>query len=442
MTENSRPWNGTIIGDAGPYSDADWQELYRAIIGWGGNRANNGVFLSSGTQPNNGLRVIEQSPAGAGVTVNPGAALVQGIAYINDDDEDLAVGANGSSDARIDTVVLQADYALQTVRLVVKQGTPAASPSQPTLTQVANVMWEIPIADIAVASSFTSIIQANISPRQNWVNAPPGLYLDSVLNNSGVTLEDGDVVIWDSTADRAVTTSTTLGDDRIAGVWRSRTLNGASGQLQTAGIGYVNASAAVTRGDALQISTTTERVVSTLNLATVLGRALETTAGAGLVLANIDIQTIAEAYVLIQDQKAQNTAGGTFTTGAWQKRDLNVKVVDTHNLVSLASSVITLQPGTYRCRWDCPAFSTVLSHQSKLVNTSDTIEYMGTSQRNATGNSVCDRSVGVARFRITSAKNFELQHRCTQTVVTAGFGQAANLGTEVYSTIEFWREGS
>lgn len=442
MTEISRPWNGTTVGDAGPYSDTQWQELYRYIIGWGGNLANNGVFLMSGVQPDDGLKVTEQSIAAAGITVHPGAALIQGIAYFSDADENLSIVANASGNARVDTVIIRADYALQTVRLAVLQGTPAASPVAPTLTQVANTMWEIPIADIAVANGFATITNANISQRQTWINAPPGIYLPNVLNNSGVTLEDGDVVIWDSTADRAVTTSTILGDDRVAGIWRSKTLNGASGQLQTAGIGYVNASAAVTRGDALQASATTERAVSTLNLATILGRALETTAGAGLVLANIAIETITEAYILIQDQKTQNTAGGTFTTGAWQKRDLNTEVVDTHNLASIAASVITLQPGTYRCRWDCPTFSTVLAHQSKLINTSDTIEYMGSSQRNATATSVVDRSIGVTRFRITAAKNFELQHRCAQTVATNGFGAVANLGTEVYSTIEFWREGS
>jgi len=46
MSETSRPWNGTITGDAGPYSDANWQQLYRAIIGFGAARSNSGVFLS------------------------------------------------------------------------------------------------------------------------------------------------------------------------------------------------------------------------------------------------------------------------------------------------------------------------------------------------------------------------------------------------------------
>jgi len=158
-----------------------------------------------------------------------------------------------------------------------------------------------------------------------------------------------------------------------------------------------------------------------------------------LVLSLIRISQTTEQYICLQDQKAQNTAGGTFTSGAWQKRDLQTEVSDVWGLASLSSSVITLQPGTYRAKWSCPAFGGVSRHQSRLQNTSDTISYIGTSE-SLTG-SVSNRSVGTARFRITAAKNFELQHQTGVTVVTNGFGAAANLTTEVYSEIEFWREG-
>lgn len=440
MSETSRPWNGVVTGDAGPYSDANWQQLYRAIIGFGAARANSGVFLMSGTEPADGLKVQAQAGPTTSVDVLLGAALVQGIAYLNTATVALTVAANGAGNPRIDTVILRADYALQTIRLALKQGTAAASPTAPALTQSAGVMWEIPIADIAVANGFTSIAQSAISQRQEWVNAPPGVYLDHVLNNSGAVLNDGDVVVWDSAADRAVTTTTTLGDDRVAGVVRGQIPAAGFGRIQISGIGYVNASAAVTRGDALQVSATVKTVVSTLNMAMLLGRALETTAGSGLVLSNIRLENVTEAYILIQDQKAQNTAGGTFTSGAFQKRDLNTEVVDTHNLAVITASVIALQPGTYRCQWSAPANGGVTDkHQTRLRNTSDTIDYIGTSEQTAVNAQT--RSVGSARFRITSTKNFELQHQIQATRATDGFGLAANFTTEVYGIIEFWREG-
>lgn len=290
MTQSSRPWNGTTTGDAGPYSDQNWQQLYRGLIGWGADRANVGPVLGSGAQPNNGLKVQAQSPASTSIDVLQGSALIQGIGYMNTATVSLAIAANSSGNPRIDTVVLRADYALQTVRLTLLQGTPAASPNPPALTQSAGVMWDIPLADIAVANGFSSIANANITPRHEWVNAPPGVYLDNVLNNSGGTLEDGDVVIWDGTADRAVTTTTLYDDPLLAGVWRGRTANGSYGRVQVRGIGYVNASAAVTRGASLVTSLTTKRAASSglVVLGASLGRALETTSGAGYVLASIN----------------------------------------------------------------------------------------------------------------------------------------------------------
>jgi len=287
MTEISRPWNGVTVGDAGPYSDVNWHELYQYIIGWGAGRANNGVFLMSGPEPDDGLKVT--APGTTAVEVGPGAALIQGIAYLNDATESFTIAANASGNPRIDTVILQADYALQTVRLAKLQGTAAASPVAPSLTQSVGVMWEIPIADVAVANGFVTITQANISPRQDWVNAPPAVYLDHVLNNSGGTLNDGDVVIWDASADRAVTTTTTESDSLVAGVWRGQTASAAYGRIQVEGIGYVNASAAVARGALLRTSTTAKQAVSFTGSGLTLARALETTAGSGLVLCVIQV---------------------------------------------------------------------------------------------------------------------------------------------------------
>lgn len=313
MTQNSRPWNGTVTGDAGPYSDADWQQLYRYIIGLGGIRANTGVFLGSGTQPNDGLRVEAQSPAAAAINVLPGSALVQGIAYLNDATEPLVIAANASGNARIDTVVVQTDYALQTCRLAVVQGTPAATPAAPSLTQVAGTMWEIPIADIAVANGFTTLAQSTITPRQEWVNASPGMYLDNVLNNSGADLVDGDVVIWDSTTNRAVTTTTMLDDRRIAGVWRGRTATANYGRVQSAGIGYVRTTAAVARGDILIANSVAKQAVVTTIPHARLARVIETTSAGGLALCNIQIQQL---QVLQYESQADATVGNSTSEGS------------------------------------------------------------------------------------------------------------------------------
>lgn len=427
MSQISRPWNGTTVGDAGPYTDAQWQKLYQYIIGLGAIRSNTGVFLGSGTQPNDGLRVTAQSPAAAGILVLPGSALVQGIAYMNDADVPLVVAANASGNPRIDTVVVQADYALQECRLAILQGTPAASPVPPTLTQIANTMWEIPVADVAAANGFTTIAQGNITPRQEWVNAPPGVYLDNVFNNSGAALEDGDVVIWDNTATRAVTTTVIANSSLAAGVWRGRNENGAYGRLQTKGIGYVRTNAAVAIGNILVTSTTARQAGVIANAPDrIIGRVLETTLAAGLALTAIDV-SLGTGFDIIQihDEKASGVAAASIVSGAWRTRELTTIVSDTAGLSSLpGSNRIRLAAGTYEF-WIC---APVASNSSavRLFNFTDT----AVIQEGAHG---VGNAFVIGLFTIAAQKDLEIQQRIN---VTANGGLTLTTGAnEVYTTV-------
>jgi hypothetical protein len=439
MTEISRPWNGTTIGDAGPYSDADWHQLYRAIIGYGAGRANNGVFLMSGAEPENGLKVQAQNPVTASIDVLAGAALVQGIAYINDATVSFTIAANASGNPRIDTVVVQADYALQTIRLVLKQGTPAASPVAPALTQSANIMWEIPLADIAVANGFSTIAQTAISPRQDWVNAPPAVYLDHVLNNSGATLNHGQVVIADTTADRAATTIATRDSKRVLGVWQGQTANGAYGRVLRLGIGYVHTDAAVTRGDLLTTSTTAGSATTpgTLQAAAnaVLGRALETTSGAGLVLAYINPHTVNMAdYVLVQDQKPSGTTYGNVTLGAWRTRDLNTEVVDTGGIAAVAANQVTLQRGRYSVVGFTSSGANILAHRCRLRDVTNGVTLVqGVNALNQGNTSLS------GEFELTGVAALEMQHWVSG---TGSGGLPVTTGEpEVYTSLYFIRHG-
>lgn len=436
MTENSRPWNGTTVGDSGPYSDTDWQELYQAIIGYGAGRANNGVLLMSGAEPADGLKVQAKSPATTQIEVLAGAALIQGIAYLSDATESFTIAANASGNPRIDTIVLQADYALQTVRLVKLQGTPAASPVAPTLTQSAGVMWEIPIADIAVANGFVTITDANISPRQEWVNASPGVYLDHVLNNSGAILNDGDVVIWDTSADRAVTRTATRDHKKVAGVVRGQIASGAYGRIQTDGIGYVRVTATTARGDLLVTSTTNGSAVpagaaAAANAA--LGSAMEARTGAGLVLTNIHPRVVLdEDWVVVQDQKASGTTGGTTVgvTGAWTTSTLNTEVTDTGAIATLSANRINLPAGFYSAVWIRSFGANVGASRTRLRDITNGVTL---GQAPNTLNPI--NSIGACEFTLAAAADIELQFWVT-TGNANGLGAAVSTGdVEVYANV-------
>ncbi len=147
-----------------------------------------------------------------------------------------------------------------------------------------------------------------------------------------------------------------------------------------------------------------------------------------------------EAYIYIRDEKTSGTAGGTFTAGSYVKRTLNTAVIDTGSNASVTSSVVTLQAGTYRFHARAPAFD-VNSHKAKLVNTTDAITYLGTSEYASVVGTSQSSSHVTGRFTIAAAKDFELQHRCQTTRAPNGLGVDAGFGdTEVYSEIEFWKE--
>lgn len=438
MTETTRPWAGTTPGDAGPYTDAQWRQLYQHVIGWGGLRANVGPLLGSGAQPNEGLRVQAQSPATTAIDILAGGALVQGLGYINTATVSKTIAANASGNPRIDTIVVRVDYALQTGRITVIQGTPAASPSAPSLTQSAGIMWDIPLADIAVANGFVSLAQSAITPRYDWVNAPPAIYLDNVLNNSGATRNTGDVIVWDNTADRAATTTTTRDLKAVAGVWVGRTVAAGYGRVLQRGIGYVYANSAVTRGDLLTTSTTAgqaQRVTSPDGVWNgYIGRALETTSGAGYVLAFVDVHVVQdEDFVLIQDQKTSGTAGQSLTNSTWNKRDLTQKPVDTGSIASLSgASVISLPRGRYSVVGHASSGANIGNHRLRLRDTTNGVTLL--SGTNAVNNS---NAVISGEFELTGTVNIELQHWCT---VAASGGAAATTGeSEIYASLFFTR---
>lgn len=170
MTQTSSPWDGLLLGDAtnAPYSSAEWSHLWALMHNVGSFFPNYGVLLGTGDGTYDPVQAI--ASGAANVDVKVGAALVNGKLYETDTAVTLTVAANASGNPRIDTLVLRADYVAQTVRPVIKQGTPAVSPVRPTLTQNSS-LWEMPLADIAVANGFATITQSNITDRRRYAHS-------------------------------------------------------------------------------------------------------------------------------------------------------------------------------------------------------------------------------------------------------------------------------
>lgn len=143
--------------------------------------------------------------------------------------------------------------------------------------------------------------------------------------------------------------------------------------------------------------------------------------------------------VIIEDQKAAGTDGGTFTAGANQTRDLNTLSRNNGSLASLdvVNKRFTLPAGTYLIRWEAPANS-VNYHQSILYNYTDSaLAARGTSMFSLSSGGLVNTSTGLAIVTIAGSKTFEIRHFCSATYATYGFGVASSLqGGEVYTRVE------
>jgi len=148
----------------------------------------------------------------------------------------------------------------------------------------------------------------------------------------------------------------------------------------------------------------------------------------------LGVPTPRTAY--IKDVKSSGTAGGTFTAGAWQTRDLNTLEGDTE-FVSLSSNQVTLSPGKYEIEASAPAFI-VNYHKLKLrdiTNSADAI--IGQSRYCDQGNIVENLANLESTIEITSSITFEIQHRCSTTKAGDGFGIASSFGVdEIYTTLK------
>ena len=138
---------------------------------------------------------------------------------------------------------------------------------------------------------------------------------------------------------------------------------------------------------------------------------------------------------ILSDVKAYNAGGGTFTSGAWRTRDLNTET-DADAIVSLSSNRFTPASGTYLVIWSCPAYA-VEYHVSRLYNyTQSSVSAVGSSEYEVSTSAVSNRSFGSALITANGTDAYQLEHYCSTTKATNGFGVNSNLsGTDSVYTI-------
>lgn len=144
-------------------------------------------------------------------------------------------------------------------------------------------------------------------------------------------------------------------------------------------------------------------------------------------------------YICIQDVKGNAVDGGTFTSGAWRTRDLNTIQSDSGSVVmALASNQLTLPAGSYTAHVTAPAFNCG-NHQLRLrdITNSATI-LVGIAMFTYIVANGYNTATMAGGFVLSGSAILEVQHFCSTTSASTGFGAALGVGGEVmtYTIVE------
>lgn len=145
----------------GFFNSVNGDRLYNAddISNYFVHLISDGVFAT----PSNAMQV--QALSGMTVSVTPGWGFIKCKWIHNDTPFALTIDAADIALDRIDRIVLRLDVsdAVRSIAIAVKKGTPGGTPTPPTLERVAGGVWELSLAQIAVAANATAITQADIT---------------------------------------------------------------------------------------------------------------------------------------------------------------------------------------------------------------------------------------------------------------------------------------
>ena len=160
---------------------------------------------------------------------------------------------------------------------------------------------------------------------------------------------------------------------------------------------------------------------------------------AGNVLTAAQLNGVVDNFAdiaVFNETQANNTDGGTYTSGSYVKRVLNTTIVNNIAGCSIATSVVTLPAGTFYIKGTAPCFG-VDNANARLQNTTaaTTIRY-GQNARSGSGDSTMNSAIVETVVTFTGNTNIELQFRGNTTKANIGLGVPSNFGNdEIYSTL-------
>jgi len=150
-----------------PTSDVEYSRLFREL-------QDNGA---AGSYADTTVQAYANS-TGLNTFVRAGSAIVRGYYFYNTSDI-TPTHAGGASNPRIDRIILRLDLTQaigSRIVAAVLPGTPAASPVAPTLTQTDTGIYEISLAQVAIAANAVTIAAGNVTDERSFVGARTGVW--------------------------------------------------------------------------------------------------------------------------------------------------------------------------------------------------------------------------------------------------------------------------
>ena len=188
-------------------TEVQYSDLFRRI-------QNSGV---AGDPSGSELKPFGDS-SGMVVKIPAGFAIVRGHAYFSSTTENLTV-TTSAANPRIDLVVLELNPTANTIILKMVNGTAAASPVAPTPTQTTDAIFQLPLAQVLVPASATTISAGNVTDVRVFTGTQWGRWSTTTrpaspsYGQAGVNLTSSQPEFWNGTAwvsflaDTSVTTA-------------------------------------------------------------------------------------------------------------------------------------------------------------------------------------------------------------------------------------------
>jgi len=214
------------------YDEHGWPQLDRAVTSEVLRQIykryfTNGVFgISDST-----CFQVSVATGGAGVSIAPGACQIQGATGYEENAVTLEITPNSANLPRIDTVVARlndnSDY--RSIYFDILEGTPAATPAAPALTQSDSV-WELGLCNISRPANSSVITNSNITDTRadsaccGYVTAIQQLDTASLYQQFRAYIQevqdalDAADATYNETAQNYLTTLETTGDAQLADI--------------------------------------------------------------------------------------------------------------------------------------------------------------------------------------------------------------------------------